>query len=71
MNMTMVTKLKDGDPQGNEVWTFGNGFKPPCLGRQTLNLTRLDFREWKPQETSGLEEDTSTFLFSPLMFYLS
>ena len=45
MNMTMVIKLKDGDPQGNEVWKFGNGFKPPHLGRQNLNLACLDFRE--------------------------
>ena len=71
MNMTMVIKLKDGDPQGNEMWKFGNGFKPSHLGRQTLNLTCLDFREQKPQETSGLEEDTSRSLSSPLILYLS
>lgn len=64
MTMTTVIELKDGDPQGNEVWKFGNGFKPSHLGRQTLNLSCLDFREQKPQETSGLEEDTSTSLFS-------
>lgn len=48
MNMTTVIKLKDGDPQGNEMWKFGNGFKPSHLGRQTLNLACLDFREQKP-----------------------